>query len=285
MRPLTEQTILVTGATSGLGRALVADLASRGATVLLHGRSAERLEATAEEVRAAAEGSGAIGGVYCADLASFDQVRRLAREVEREHDRLDVLVNNAGVGAGADGSRREESADGYELRFAVNYLAPFLLTHLLLPLLRSSAPARIVNVASVGQAAIDFDNVMLERGYDGMRAYSQSKLALILFTFELALRLEQEGAEVTVNALHPATLMDTKMVREWFGYALSTVEEGLEATRRLVISPDVDGVSGVYFDGLDPAEADAQAYDPEARRRLWELSERLVGLEAGHRVG
>jgi NAD(P)-dependent dehydrogenase (short-subunit alcohol dehydrogenase family) len=272
MRPIQEQTILISGATAGLGRALAADLASRGATILIHGRSPSRLEETQNEIRDTAGGHDRLR-TYRADFSSLDEVRRLAEEVEGDHERLDLLVNNAGIGAGPRPTAREESADGYELRFAVNYLAPFLLTQLLLPLLRRSAPARIVNVASVGQAAIDFDDVMLERGYDGMRAYRQSKLAQILFTFELAERLRGERSEVTVNALHPATLMDTKMVREWFGSATSTVEEGLEATRHLAIDPELDGRSGLYFDRLDEASAHEQAYDVEARRRLWRLSE------------
>lgn len=277
MRPIDEQTILITGSTDGLGRALARDLAARGARVLVHGRSEERLRETAHEIGEAAGGERP--RTYRADFASLDEVRRLANEVERDHERLDALVNNAGIGAGRRPGRREESADGHELRFAVNYLSHFLLTNLLLPRLRRSAPARIVNVASAAQDAIAFDDPMLERGYDGMRAYAQSKLALVLFTFELADRLRGEGAEVTVNALHPASLMDTKMVREWFGRAMTSVEEGVEATRRLVIAPELDGVRGRYFDGLREARAHRQAYDEEARRRLWHLSERWTGLD------
>jgi NAD(P)-dependent dehydrogenase (short-subunit alcohol dehydrogenase family) len=169
--------------------------------------------------------------------------------------------------------------DGYELRFAVNYLAPFLLTNLLLPVLRRSAPARIVNVASVGQAPVDFDDVMLERSYDGWRAYRQSKLAEIMFTFELAERLHAEGEQgVTINALHPATFMNTKMVIESVGKPMSTIEDGVEATLHLATSPDLDGVSGRYFDRLHEARAHDQAYDIPACRRLWTLSERLVDL-------
>jgi NAD(P)-dependent dehydrogenase (short-subunit alcohol dehydrogenase family) len=266
VRPVDRQTILVTGATDGLGRALARELVSRGATVLLHGRSEERLEDTQRELGAAA--------TYVADFSSLDEVRRLASALERDQERLDLLVNNAGIGGG-DG-RREESAEGYELRFAVNYLAPFLLTNLLLPLLRRSVPARIVNVASAGQAAIDFDDVMLERRYDAMRAYGQSKLAQIMFTFELAERLRGEDAGVTVNALHPASLMNTKMVYESFGYTMSTVEDGVEATLRLAISPELEGVTGRYFDRLREARPNNQADDAEARRRLWRLSEELV---------
>jgi NAD(P)-dependent dehydrogenase (short-subunit alcohol dehydrogenase family) len=266
VRPVDRQTILVTGATDGHGRALARELVSRGATVLLHGRSEERLEDTQRELGAAA--------TYVADFSSLEEVRRLASALERDQERLDLLVNNAGIGGG--NGRREESADGYELRFAVNYLAPFLLTNLLLPLLRRSAPARIVNVASAGQAAIDFDDVMLERRYDAMRAYGQSKLAQIMFTFELAERLRGEDAGVTVNALHPASLMNTKMVYESFGYTMSTVEDGVEATLRLAISPELEGVTGRYFDRLREARPNKQADDAEARRRLWRLSEELV---------
>jgi NAD(P)-dependent dehydrogenase (short-subunit alcohol dehydrogenase family) len=274
MGPVQQQTILVTGATDGLGRALARELAQRGATVLLHGRSRQRLEETRRELEQAT-GSDRLR-TYLADLASLEQVRRLGSEVAGEHERLDVLVNNAGIGGAGP---RELSADGLELRFAVNYLAPFLLTDLLLPLLRRSVPARIVNVASVGQAPIDFDDVMLERGYDGMRAYGQSKLAQIMFTFELAERLRAAGdAGVTVNALHPASLMNTKMVLESFGSTMSTVEDGVAATLRLVVSPDLEGVSGRYYDRLREARADPQAYDPRARRRLWRLSQELTGL-------
>jgi NAD(P)-dependent dehydrogenase (short-subunit alcohol dehydrogenase family) len=275
VRPVEQQTILVTGATDGLGRALAGELAARGATVLLHGRSQDRLEDTRRDLGASA-GNDRLR-TYLADFAALDNVRRLAGAVEEENKRLDLLVNNAGIGAGKNG-RREASVDGYELRFAVNYLAPFLLTKLLLPLLRRSAPARIVNVASAGQAPIDFDDVMLERGYrySGSRAYAQSKLAQIMFTFELDERLRAEGAGVTVNALHPASLMNTKMVFESYGYTMSTIEDGVEATLRLAVSPELEGVSGRYYDRLREALPNAQAGDADARRRLWELSEQLV---------
>jgi NAD(P)-dependent dehydrogenase (short-subunit alcohol dehydrogenase family) len=170
-----------------------------------------------------------------------------------------------------------ESADGHELRFAVNYLAGYALTRRLLDRLRGSAPARVVNVSSAGQMPIDFDDVMLTRGYEGWHAYRQSKLAQVMFTFELAERLRAAGETgVTVTALHPATLMDTKMALESFGYAMSTVAEGVAATLRLAVAPEVEGVSGRYFDRLEESRANAQAYDPEARRRLWRLSEQLA---------
>jgi NAD(P)-dependent dehydrogenase (short-subunit alcohol dehydrogenase family) len=180
-------------------------------------------------------------------------------------------VNNAGIGGSG---AREESRDGFELRFAVNYLAGYVLTRRLLGLLRSSAPARIVNVASAGQTAIDFDDVMLEDGYDGWDAYRQSKLAQILFTFDLAEELRDTG--VTATCLHPATFMPTKMVTEGGISPVSTLEQGVEATLRLIRDPALDGVSGVYFNGLNEERPDPQAYDADARRQLRELSDRLT---------
>ena len=277
MRPLDQQTILITGSTDGLGLGLAKRLAGECARLLVHGRHPQRLERAMTAIGGSAHGDRLHG--LLADLGSLDEVRRLARDVDREFDRLDVLVNNAGI---AGPEQRQESADGYELTFAVNYLSHFLLTLELLPKLTGSAPSRVVNVASVGQAPTDFDDVMLERGYDGFRAYRQSKLAQISFTFELARRLESDGETgVSVNALHPATLMDTKMVRKSFGRSMSTVAEGVEATHRLVTSPDLEGVSGKYFDGLDESVADGQAYDEQERRRLWELSESLCEARIG----
>ena len=269
MRDAAEATILVTGATDGLGRRVAQELAAKGATVLLHGRSPERLEATLEELRS--ETGRERLGSYLADLSSLGEVRGMAERILSEHDRLDVLINNAGIIA----QERKESGDGNELTFAVNHLSHFLLTGLLLPLLRGSAPSRVVNVASAGQSPIDFGDPMLERGYDAVRAYSQSKLAQIMFTFELAERLQ--GTGLTANALHPASLMDTKMVHETFGYTMSTVEEGAEAVVRLAASPELEGVTGRYFDGTREGRAKRQAYDAEARRRLWALSEELCG--------
>jgi NAD(P)-dependent dehydrogenase (short-subunit alcohol dehydrogenase family) len=269
VRDVAEVTALVTGATDGLGRRVARELAAKGATVLVHGRGPERLEATLEELRGET-GSEKLG-FYLADLSSLGEVRGMAERVLSEHDRLDVLVNNAGIIS----QERKVSGDGHELTFAVNHLSHFLLTGLLLPLLRGSAPARVVNVVSAAQSPIDFADPMLERGYDAMRAYSQSKLAQVMFTFELAERLR--GTGVTANALHPASLMDTKMVHDTFGYTMSTVEEGAEAVVRLAASPELEGLTGRYFDGTREARANRQAYDAEARKRLWALSEELCG--------
>ena len=240
--------VLVTGATDGLGRALAKALVVRGDDVIVHGRDRRRLEEAAREIGAA--------GAHLADFAALEDVRALAAEAGE----VDVLVNNAGVIA----PDRRLSRDGHELTFQVNYLAGFLLTLLMLP-------PRTVNVASAGQRRLDFDDLMLDRGYEGYSAYAQSKLAQILFTFELA----QRRPDLQVNALHPATLMDTKMVRAWFGRTGSTVAEGVEATLRAV---DLDGVSGRYYDGTHESRAHAQAYDPASRARLWTISEQLAGL-------
>jgi NAD(P)-dependent dehydrogenase (short-subunit alcohol dehydrogenase family) len=271
VRDAAEAAVLVTGATDGLGRRVARELAAKGAAVLLHGRSPERLGATLQELRR--ETGNEKLGSYVADLSSLGEVRGMAEQVLSERDRLDVLVNNAGIIS----REREESEDGFELTFAVNHLSHFLLAGLLVPVLRDSAPSRVVNVASAAQSPIDFfDDPLLERGYDPMKAYSQSKLAQVMFTFELAERLS--GTGVSVNALHPASLMDTRMVRDTFGYTMSTVEEGAEAVVRLAVSPELEGVTGRYFDGTREGRANRQAYDLQARRRLWALSEELCGF-------
>ena len=243
--------VLITGATDGLGRGLARALDADGHTVLVHGRSEQRIADTLAELSDRSR-------AYRADLASLADVRRLADELIEHEPDLDVLVNNAGIGT--DGDRREESSDGHELRFAVNYLAGFLLTRRL-----GDLPRRVVNVSSAGQAPIDFDDVMLERRYSGVQAYCQSKLAQIMFTFDLA------GDGVTAVALHPATYMPTKMVAS----PISTLEEGIEATQRLVTAP-AEEVGGRYFNGTRDARAHEQAYDAGARRALRELSERLT---------
>ena len=249
--------ILITGSTDGLGRQVARQLAAGGAAVLVHGRSRERVDTVVLEL-----GQGARGHV--ADLSSLAEVHRLAEEVPS----VEVLVNNAGI-FGTPGGRRELSRDGYELHFAVNYLAGFLLTALLI---RRSPPHRVVNVSSGAQERLDFEDLMLERGYSHMRAYSRSKLAQVMFTFELA---ERCGGTLRANCLHPASLMDTKMVRRAFGRALTPVEEGAEAVLRVI---ERDDLNGRYFEGLREARAHRQAYDAKARRRLWELSEELVGV-------
>lgn len=266
--------ILITGATDGLGRGLAERLTADGEALILHGRDPSRLAALADELDTTHPAPRPL--TVRADLADLTQVRRLATDVREATDRLDVLVSNAGIGSGEpDGRTRRESTDGHELRFAVNHLAGFLLTLELLPLLRASAPARVVFVASLGQHPLDFDDLMLEHGYDGTRAYAQSKLAQIMGGFELADRLR--AREITVNSLHPSTYMPTKMVLEELGRHVDRLEDGVAATRRLVSDPALADTTGLFFDRTREARGDDQAYDPEARRELWRRSLDLVG--------
>jgi NAD(P)-dependent dehydrogenase (short-subunit alcohol dehydrogenase family) len=274
MATLKGKTILVTGSTDGVGRYVAGKLGAEGARVLVHGRDRERGQSVVEAIR---RGGNEAAVFYAADLSSLAEVRKLADLIRKDHDRLDVLINNAGIGSASGGRQRRTSAEGHELRFAVNYLAGFLLTRLLLPLITASAPARIVNVASLAQQPIDFDDVMLTRDYDGGRAYAQSKLAQIMFTFDLAGELE--GSGVTVTCLHPATYMDTTMVRAGGITPLSTVEQGGEAILNLAVADELTGKTGLYFDGKRQSRANAQAYDAAARKKLRDLSTRLTGLK------
>jgi NAD(P)-dependent dehydrogenase (short-subunit alcohol dehydrogenase family) len=267
------RTALVTGATDGVGRVVATALGKDGWRVLVHGRDRKRGEALVQEIAQA--GGSAI--FLQADLASLAEVRRLADEVRSAMDRLDLLINNAGIGTAGPVAGRQTSIDGHELRFAVNYLAGFLLTYDLLPLLKAAAPARIVNVSSAGQQAIDFSDVMLTRSYSGVAAYCQSKLAQIMFTVDLAQELS--GTGVIANALHPSTYMNTTMVRRSGISPMSRVEDGAEAILQLAVSPKLEGRSGLYFNVLNEARANPQAYDAGARRKLRALSLELTGLK------
>ena len=269
------KTVLITGSTDGVGRYVATRLAAAGAKVLIHGRDQERAKTLSEEIKRA---GGSEPVFYQADLSSLADTRKLADAVLADHTRLDVFVSNAGIGSQNNGPARQTSADGYELRFAVNYLSGFLLAHRLLPLLKTSAPSRIVNVASLGQHPIDFDDVLITRGYSGGRAYAQSKLSQIMFTIDLADELRESG--VTVNSLHPATYMNTTMVRAGGITPMSTVEQGGEAILHLVTGDDVAGKSGLFFNGMNEAKANPQAYDAAARQSLRALSRELTGLPA-----
>lgn len=272
---MNGKTVLITGSTDGVGRYVASRLAAEGAKVLIHGRDAARAKTLIDEIVKAGHAAPAF---YQADLSSMAGTRQLAEAVRRDHERLDVFVSNAGIGSQNDGPQRQESADGHELRFAVNYLSGFLLAYLLLPLLKAAAPSRIVNVASLGQHPIDFDDVMITRGYSGSRAYAQSKLSQIMFTIDLAEELK--ASRITVNSLHPATYMNTTMVRAGGITPMSTVEQGGAAILRLVAGDDVANRSGLFFNGMNEARANPQAYDADARKRLRELSLKLAGLSA-----
>ncbi|WP_372344902.1 SDR family NAD(P)-dependent oxidoreductase [Streptomyces sp. KL116D] len=267
-------TLLITGATSGLGRHLAFALVRDGHTVLAHGRDRARTDALVAELRAAAQDGGHAEG-FVADLASLTQVRELGARVAAAHPDLDVLVNNAGVGAGSRGSGRELSADGHELRFAVNVLAPVALTRALLPVLRANAPSRIVNCGSLGQAPLDFDDLGLARDYNGTEAYCRAKFALAAHTFSLARELS--GTGVTAHVVHPATYMDTAMVRDAGIRPWSSVEDGAVGVLALATGAPGAESTGRFFDGPRPARAHEDAYDPAVQRRLDAELERLVG--------
>jgi NAD(P)-dependent dehydrogenase (short-subunit alcohol dehydrogenase family) len=265
-------TALITGATDGVGRLVAKQLAAKGFRTLVHGRNRERGESVVREIEAA----GGKATFLQADLASLADVRKLADAVKAATPRLELLINNAGIGSTGDKPGRQVSADGHELRFAVNYLSGFLLTHLLMPLLKAASPSRIVNVASAGQKALDFDDIMLTRAYNGTDAYRHSKLAQVLFTVDLANELK--GSGVIVNTLHPSTYMNTTMVRQSGTTPISTVETGAEAILQLAVSPALEGKSGLYFNVLRETKADPQAYDAAARAKLKALSLKLTGL-------
>lgn len=269
---MTGKTALVTGSTDGMGREVAVRLGELGAHVIVHGRNVQRGNEVVDTINA---GPGR-AEFQAADFANLDNVRDLAARIIRDHDELHLLINNAGIGWGFADGQRTESADGYEMIFQINYLAHYLLTDLLLPTLRASAPARIINVASGAQTPVDFDDIMLEAAFDGYRAYAQSKLAQVLHANHLSEALQ--GDDVTFNSLHPATMMETTMVEEIGSPARSTVDEGATALMNLAVSVDLAGRSGLYFNGLDETRANEQAYDRDARERLDALSRGLVGL-------
>lgn len=259
--------VLITGSTDGLGRDVARRVAEAGARVLVTGRSTERGDALVDEIAKSGKGSATF---YRADLASLDDVRRLADAVLRDNPRLDILVNNAGVGFVFD-TTRKFSAEGHEMHFAVNYLAHYLLTKRLLPRLAASAPSRIINVSSGSQAPIDFDDVMMTKGYTGGRGYAQSKLAQVMMTIDMAPALESQG--VLTYSLHPATTMATTMARALNVRPRSTIAEGVESVVNAIITTEP---TGTYFNQLNPVKAHAQAYDPAAREKLRAISERLL---------
>ncbi|GHJ41810.1 SDR family NAD(P)-dependent oxidoreductase [Streptomyces sp. TS71-3] len=263
-------TVLLTGATSGLGRRLAFELARIGHTVVVHGRDAHRTARLAAEI----DDAGGEAHAVVADLSSLAEVRALGIRVATAHPDLDVLVNNAGVGFGAPGEERAQSADGHELRLAVNYLAPVALTRALLPVLRKNAPARIVNVGSAGQVPIDFDDIEFTSGYVGVEAYRRSKFALVAYTFALAEELA--GSGVSVNVLHPATYMDTELVRKSGFTPHSSVDEGMAAVLALAATDTGIHHNGAYFNGTRLTRAHPQTYDRDVRSKLLAVTDRLL---------
>ena len=283
--PMLSRTVLVTGGTSGIGRATAIGLVAMGARLAIAGRDRERAEAAARDIGAA--GGGRVD-VFVADMSSQSQVRRLADEILQSLPQIDVLVNNVG----GFWNTRHVTADGLERTFALNHLAPFLLTNLLLDRLRQGASGRVVTVASNAQAAgrINFDDLQGEASYSGSRAYNQSKLANVMFTYELARRLE--GSGVTANALHPGVVHtsfgaeDPGRIQRLPGFGLllrflKTPEQGAATSIYLASAPDLEHVSGKYFAGSKPKRSSKRSYDDAAAARLWQISADLVGLGRG----
>ncbi len=264
---MTGKVVLITGSTDGLGRDVARRIAAAGAHILVTGRSVERGDSLVAEIARSGKGSAKF---YRADLASLDQVRSLADAVIRDNKRLDILINNAGVGLIFD-STRKFSAEGYEMHFAVNYLAHYLLTKRLLPLITASAPARIINVSSGSQEPIDFDDLMMTKGYNGERGYAQSKLMQVMMTIDMAPALEKVG--ILTYSLHPATTMGTTMARLLKVTPRSTIEEGVESVVNAMTTAEP---TGTFFNELKPWKAQAQAYDAEARARLRALSDKMI---------
>jgi len=281
---MTGKTVLVTGGTGGIGKATAIGLARLGARVGIVGRDAARAEAAASDIRSTS-GNPAVD-VFTADLSSQAEVRRLAAEVLETYSHLDVLVNNVG----GYWAHRHVTADGLEHTFALNHLAPFLLTDLLLERLEASAPARVVTVSSGAQSMgrIDFDDLQGARKYSGQQAYNQSKLANVMFTYELARRLE--GTGVTATVLHPGVTRTDFGAEDQAGYFtwmswmakpfMKAPARGAETPIFLASSPDVEGVSGRYYANRKPKESNKLSYDVQVAARLWQVSADLVGPSA-----
>ena len=274
--------VLVTGATNGIGKITAQELATKGATLVIVGRNAEKTRATAGEIRLKSGNPGVDS--LTADLSSLEQVRQLAGEFMKKYNRLDVLINNAG----GIFARRQVTVDGYEMTFAFNHLAYFLLTNQLLGLLEASAPARIINVSSAAHlnGPFDFEDLQsVHYSYGGFRAYSHSKLANVMFTYELARRLA--GTGVTANALHPGTVNTgfgknnggvMNLAMKAFAMFQIPPEQGAQTSIYLASSPEVEGVSGKYFVDCKPERSSASSYDEVAQKRLWEISEEMTAL-------
>ncbi len=265
-----KKKILITGSTDGIGKQTALELASMGHKVIIHGRNLQRVKTVFNEIREQT-GNNDIDFVV-ADLSSLENVRHIAAEINSKYDKLDVLLNNAGVFC----SKRELSKDGYEMTFAVNHLAHFLLTNLLLDTIKQSDQGRIVTVSSMAHSSdIDFDNLQGEKFYDGYTAYAYSKLCNILFTFNLANKLSE--TQVTANCLHPGVI-STKLLHAGWGMGGGSRKQGAETSVYLATSADVNNVTGKYFVSKRPAHPAAISYDADIQKKLWDISLEMSGL-------
>jgi NAD(P)-dependent dehydrogenase (short-subunit alcohol dehydrogenase family) len=279
---MTGKTCMITGATSGIGKATALELARRGAVVIMVSRNTERCAQAVDFIRQ--ETGNLDVDFMVADLSSQAEIRRLAQGIHDQYSRLDVLVNNVG----GMFLRRKESVDGIEMTFALNHLSYFLLTNLLLDLLRDSKPARIVNVSSNGHYGklLNFDDLQFKHRYQGLKAYGCSKMANVFFTYELARRLEDSG--ITVNALHPGFVATNiakdngfyvKLIYPILERRMITPEEGAQTSIYLASSPDVEGMTGKFFVKKKAVKSDLASYDEAAQKRLWKISAELTGLK------
>lgn len=276
---MSGRVCVVTGANTGIGKETCVGLADMGATVVMVCRSEERGSRAQADIKRRTGNDNV--DLFLADFASQASIREFAKRYCDKYDKLHVLVNNAGLFM----SRREETEDGLEMQFGVNHIGPFLLTNLLLDTIKASAPARIVNVSSTlhQKAKLDFDDLQSERRYGAIKAYGESKLANVLFTYELAKRLE--GTGVTVNCLHPGGVrtkimrdlpLPLRMLTNLAGFLMDSPKKGAETSIYLATSPEVEGVTGKYFVNCHPARSNAFSHDEYAQKRLWEESERLI---------
>ncbi|PKH87524.1 SDR family NAD(P)-dependent oxidoreductase [Colwellia sp. Bg11-28] len=271
-----NKTVLITGSTDGVGRITAEKLALRGATVLIHGRSINKINDTVESIKETTGNVQVYG--YHADLSALVQIRHLAEEILSDHPKLDVLINNAGVGPGPSEKQfmRTISEEGYELRFAVNYLATAMLCELLLPAL-TLTQGRIINIASAAQRPLKFDDLMMKNAFNASSAYAQSKLAVVMFSTFFAEQIRDEG--ITINALDPGSFLNTRMVQQAYGGSNNSPESGALAQLFLACAPELNGVTGQYFTQLRPDRANEQAYNLTAQKRLWALTKQLIAIE------
>jgi NAD(P)-dependent dehydrogenase (short-subunit alcohol dehydrogenase family) len=267
---IKNKIVLITGATDGIGRETAYQLAKKKAIIIIHGIDLSKLKKTADEIK---KGTGNNNMDFIkGDLSSLNEIKEMSNRIKERYDKIDILINNGGLFS----HDKRLSVDGFELTFAVNYLSHFYLTFLLFDIIKKIPQARIINVSSMAHSSdLDFNNIQGEEKYSGYTAYSYSKLLNILFTFELAEKTKNSG--ITVNCLHPGVI-NTKLLREGWGLGGDSVSEGAKTTVYLASSNDVNGITGKYFTNSSVSEPAQISYDKEIRKKVWQLSEKLLGI-------